>query len=73
MEAGAGYKVAGVIIDGVNADSLTDAGRVQFKDAASNHKVHVVFVREDGAETGPAYQIDTSVSGGKGSITQAEM
>lgn len=64
-----GYKVAGVIIDGVNADSLADAGKVQFKDAASNHHVHVVFVREDGAETGPSYQIDTSVSGGKGSIT----
>lgn len=64
-----GYKVAGVIIDGVNTDSLADAGKVQFKDAASNHSVHVVFVREDGTETGPSYQIDTSVSGGKGSIT----
>ena len=64
-----GYKVAGVIIDGANADSLLNAGKVEFKDAASNHHVHVVFVREDGKETGPAYQIETSVSGGKGTIT----
>ncbi|MBS7009547.1 MAG: hypothetical protein KH180_14270 [Anaerostipes sp.] len=40
-----------------------------FKDAASNHHVHVIFVREDGTETGPTYQVDTSVSGGKGSIS----
>ncbi|MCI8589335.1 MAG: InlB B-repeat-containing protein [Clostridiales bacterium] len=68
-EAADGWKVGGVLIDGLNADSLTEAGQVTLNEITTNHTVHVIFVPADDREPGKAYRIDTELVGGKGTIT----
>ncbi|MGI6093996.1 MAG: InlB B-repeat-containing protein [Lachnospiraceae bacterium] len=64
-----GWKVAGVIMDGLNADSLTEAGEVTFDKITANHTIKVIFVPEDGSNPGPAYLVETDITGGEGTIT----
>jgi hypothetical protein len=64
-----GWKVAGVLIDDCNVDSLTDKDEVTLTKIFTDHKIRVIFVPEDGSEPGPAETIETSVTGGEGTIT----
>ncbi|MCI8332249.1 MAG: InlB B-repeat-containing protein [Clostridiales bacterium] len=70
-EAADGWKVGGVLIDGLNADSLTEAGEVTLNDLTADHTIHVIFVPEDNSEPTKSYQIETELTGGKGSITSS--
>jgi hypothetical protein len=68
-EAADGWKVAGVLIDGKNVESLTDENQITIKDASTDHTVQVIFVPADGSEPGPAYTVTTDIVGGEGEIT----
>ncbi|WP_201759592.1 MULTISPECIES: InlB B-repeat-containing protein [Anaerotruncus] len=66
-----GWKVKEVWIDGENAEALKDVGEIAFQDAAVNHTVHVVYVREDGSslDADQVCVVETSVAEGEGTIT----
>ena len=66
-----GYIVGQVIVDGVRVDALKDAGEVAFADVARDHTVKVIFEPAPGTDpfTGDYYRVDTSISGGLGTIS----
>ncbi len=68
-EAKEGWKVAGVIVDGLNADSLTEVDHITFNNASKSHTVLVVFVPTEGKQPAPSHKIETDIEGGKGTIT----
>lgn len=68
-KAAEGWKVAGILIDGMNVDSLVGTEQIIFSKASEDHTVQVIFVPADGSEPGPAHTIETDITGGEGTIT----
>ncbi|MCI8632293.1 MAG: hypothetical protein HFE64_02265 [Lachnospiraceae bacterium] len=68
-KAADGWKVAGILVDGMNVDSLATAEQLVFNTVNEDHTIQVIFVPADGSAPGPAHTIETDISGGEGTIT----
>lgn len=68
-KADEGYRVARVIVDGVERPDLVDKDSAGFKDIQMSHQVEVAF-EKDGGSGGQKHEhtIDTTIGGGSGSI-----
>lgn len=68
-EAADGWKVAGLLVDGMNVDSLVNTNQLVFSGVDKDHTIQVIFVPADGSAPGPAHTIETDITGGEGTIT----
>ena len=64
-----GWKVAGVMLDGMNIESLASADQMSFNAPTADHTIRVIFVPADGSAPGKAYKVETELVGGEGVIT----
>lgn len=66
-----GWKVAGVMLDGMNIESLASADQMSFNAPTADHTIRVIFVPADGSAPGKAYKVETELVGGEGMITSS--